>query len=472
MNASSAKRVRFLALLAMGSACDSRSLQVRFDAAIRDGSSSVDLAPTSQVPAGGQCADGYAPCGQGDGLRCYDLGRSQDNCGACGNVCASGIDCQAGACQQRGCRGALSFKTLVLGSAGRFDALGDFDGDGILDLVGIEDPDSPLSVFYGAGDGTFLAGPVIEGIRYWSPPDSGLPLMRLDHRRQSVVADLNGDGRMDLTSILEGDFAVSVRLGTGSREAPFAEATRYPIEGVPAVVMVADFDADARLDLMVSSGGALDYWRGQGDGGFVYQATLGSVDSLRYGPGIAVATDWNNDGVLDLVYGAGGYLGVSPGPQLGAGSRLSYRLGRGDGSFEAEIPCGLAMGIVGDLDHDGRPDLISSSSILGASLLLGISGCTASKVVPITDWTKQGGVAMADFNGDGNTDVVVDDNLAIMVHVGDGKGGFPHELTIPVPTDGQWPIGAFFPGDLDRDGKLDVVFARDGGWGVLLNTCP
>jgi len=56
--------------------------------------------------------------------------------------------------------------------------------------------------------------------------------------------------------------------------------------------------------------------------------------------------------------------------------------------------------------------------------------------------------------------------------VGDGKGGFPHALTIPAPPpNGQWPLGNFFVGDLNRDGKLDIVFSRDGGWGVLLNTC-
>jgi hypothetical protein len=147
-------------------------------------------------------------------------------------------------------------------------------------------------------------------------------------------------------------------------------------------------------------------------------------------------------------------------------------LGHGDGSFDAEVACALTAGIVGDFDHDHRPDLISASSIMGATLSLGINGCGASKTVPITDWTKQGGVALADFNGDGNLDVVIDDNLAIMVHVGDGKGGFPHALTIPAPTpNGQWPLGNFFVGDLNRDGKLDIVFSRDGGWGVLLNTC-
>ena len=162
------------ALVAEGS-CDSRTLVVRSDAAIKhDGALYVDVTPISQ-PAidggGGQCPGGYAPCGNGAGLRCYDLSRSQDHCGACGNRCASGIGCQAGTCQRYGCKGALSFKTLVFGSTGVVTALGDFDGDGILDLVGAWDGPGPMSLQWGTGNGTFVTGPVIEQLP--DSPDSG-----------------------------------------------------------------------------------------------------------------------------------------------------------------------------------------------------------------------------------------------------------------------------------------------------------
>lgn len=460
-----------IALVAAGGACESRGLVLRLDAAVRDGLPSVEVAPISQVPVAGQCGEGYSPCGSGDGLRCYDLGRSQEHCGACGNACASGIGCELGTCRQTGCKGALGFKTVVFGSSGIIIALGDFDGDGILDLVGASDDASPMSLFYGAGDGTFSAGQVIDDGRDSMPPDSGVPLMPIRSGWQARAADLDGDGHLDLTSIAGGDSAVTVRLGSGSRGAPFGAPTRYPTSGAPLTVMLADFDADGRLDLLAGVSKAFEYWRGQGDGRFVQGAPLVLRDVGGWGPGIATVTDWNDDGVLDLVYTYGGFSGMWGGPVLGAVGQLSYRLGRGDGSFEPEVACGLAMGVVGDLDHDHRPDLISASSIMGASLLLGITGCSASAVVPITDWTKQGGVAFADLNGDGNLDVVIDDNLAVMVHVGDGKGGFPHALTLPAPTFGQWPLGSFLVGDLNRDGKLDVVFAREGGWGVFLNTC-
>ncbi len=468
-----------IGLLAAGSACDRSGLAISRhpDAAAntRDGSPNVDVAPMSQ-PAidggGGQCPEGYAPCGQGDGLRCYDLSRSQDHCGVCGNACASGIGCQAGTCQQNGCKGALSFKTLVFGSTGVVSALGDFDGDGILDLVGAPDGPAPMSLLWGTGNGTFVTGPVIEQLP--DAPDSSVYPFPVMYGWQALAADLDGDGLQDFVSIMEGESVVKVRLGLGNRENPFGEATSYPTtSSVLSGLLLADFDADGMLDLVVSSSNGLEYWHGQGRGRFGQHVTLdssGMGTSLEQ-PGIAQVFDWNGDGALDLVYsnfgyGGNGYL------ELGAGGNLLYRLGHGDGTFDSEVACPLAWGIVGDLDHDHRPDVISSSSIMGASLSLAINGCGASKVVPITDWTKQGGVALADFNGDGNLDVVIDDNLAIMVHVGDGQGSFPHALTLPAPTPlGQWPLGSFWVGDLNRDGKLDIVFSRDGGWGVLLNTC-
>jgi hypothetical protein len=455
-----------LFLAALAGACERTSLNSgHADAGAhgRDGSPTVEVSPLSQPPIGGQCPAGFSGCGKVDGLRCYDLSQSQDHCGTCGNACAQGIACQAGTCQQYRCKGALSFKTLVFGSAGVAQTLGDFDGDGILDLVGSAEAGDPMSVLYGAGDGTFPTQQVI---------DPSLPL------GQARAADLDGDGLPDLISIDGYTFNpvfdagtsdsgwVTVRHGTGNRGAPFGETTRYPTTSSPLLgPLLVDLDADGRLDLVAGSNQGLEYWLGQDGGRFAHQPILVSADMAVDEPGIPIAMDWNGDGILDLIYSDFGFGGDGF-PKLGGYGHLRFRLGHGDGTFDSEVACALITGMVGDLDNDHRPDLIS-----GSTLLLGIDACHASKVLTLPDWPKQGGIALADFNGDGNLDVVADDNVAIMVSVGDGKGGFPHVLTIPAPTAEQWTLGNFLVGDLNGDGKLDVVFAREGGWGVLLNTC-
>ena len=149
----------------------------------------------TQPPINGACPAGFDPCGNGEGLRCHDLSRSNNHCGACGNACAPGIACRAGSCQYYRCKGSLSFKTPATNGtvddtgAGRpyIPALGDFDGDGYLDLVGMPTAVGPMNLPYGAGDRTFPTRRVID-------PDTNWEWL-------AIAADVDGDGFLDLTSM-------------------------------------------------------------------------------------------------------------------------------------------------------------------------------------------------------------------------------------------------------------------------------
>ena len=132
-------------VVALGGACGRSALGVigQPDASASTQDGALSASNTSQPPIdGGQCSAGLTPCGKGDALRCYDLSRSKDHCGACGQACAPGIACQAGTCQQYRCNGALGFRALPYTSTaskeGRVSwlyvpVLGDFDGDGTLE---------------------------------------------------------------------------------------------------------------------------------------------------------------------------------------------------------------------------------------------------------------------------------------------------------------------------------------------------
>lgn len=425
-------------------------------ARVPDGSAGPHIT-TPQLPVDGQCAGGLSACGKGDGLRCYDLGWTNDHCGACGQTCAPGIACRNGACQQHRCQGRLGFKGLA-SAVGNVRAVGDFDGDGAPDLLG-DVGGGAMSLLYGAGDGTFAAGLAIEAIRTenWS----------------ARAADLDRDGVLDLVTISTVASIVMVRRGSGNRSAPFGDATEYRASGAMSGLFLADFDGDGRQDMVAGIGTGIEYWRGQDAAGFEYRMMLDSPDMSAYAPGIPTATDWNGDGILDLLYSNGDHPGIGAGfSAIAAIGNVHYRLGGGDGSFDAEVACAIMAGAIGDLDHDGRPDLISGNGLQGGSLLLGIDGCHAEKVVTLSGWPKQGAIVMADLDGDGNLDVLADNDKNITVWVGDGKGGFAQPLSLSAYQSGQWPIGLLLTGDLNRDGKLDLVWARDGKWGVFLNTCP
>jgi FG-GAP-like repeat/Bacterial Ig-like domain (group 3)/Chitobiase/beta-hexosaminidase C-terminal domain len=166
-------------------------------------------------------------------------------------------------------------------------ATGDFNGDGIPDLVtpNYQFGGSP-TIFLGKGDGTFTFKPVSFTLDYF--PTS------------VVVGDFNGDGILDLAfSDLNG---VEIALGNG--DGTFSETPASPIQ-VPSELyslQAGDFNNDGKVDLA----GLDDYFDqivillGNGDGTFAVTTTTPGVNASPDGPHQIAAADFNEDGVPDL----------------------------------------------------------------------------------------------------------------------------------------------------------------------------
>jgi len=432
---------------------------------------------TSQPPTDGGCAAGLTACGRGAAARCYNLSRSVDHCGQCGNACAPGIACQSSKCQQHACKGALTFRTLpAIATVPSADTptvpsadpppptsysyvpvLGDFDGDGTLDFVGQTQGDASMGLMLGKGDGTFQAHAIA------SPSSSGW---------SAAAADLNGDGRLDLASIHPGTEAVSVRLGNGDPATLFAPETTYSTPSPPGNLLLADLDDDGHVDMVVAETQRLTLWRGTAGGRFAEPVDIpvGLAAPTGSDPGTSrtyalFAADWNQDGVLDLLYGA---------------STLRLLPGLGDGTFDKEIACGLGLdsynfnrNIPADFDHDQKPDMIVDTRVF-----LGMNDCNFSTSVPIPVPSGQQEVMLlalgvADLDGDGNPDIVAGESGtekgSTAVYLGDGRGRFSPPLTF---SGDVYTSSYFLTGDLNHDTKLDIIVTTPGGWQVLLNTCP
>ena len=186
--------------------------------------------------------------------------------------------------------------------------VGDFDGDGNLDFV-VNSNDRYVFFYWGNGDGTFTVD-----VKDWGCCGRGM-----------AAGDFNEDGREDLARARYGDGQLRVFLSNGDRT--FIE-TNLVAQNLgnndPYAVAAGDFDEDGHLDIIVAggNGGDVSFFKGLGDGAFInITGTNGLWSNLDINTYSGIdAFDYNGDRHLDLVMS--GYNG-----------QAYFFAGNGDGTF-------------------------------------------------------------------------------------------------------------------------------------------
>jgi len=147
-------------------------------------------------------------------------------------------------------------------------------------------------------------------------------------------------------------------------------------------------------------------------------------------------------------------------------SRRDFPVGFAPEGTYTPSPDGIAMA---DLNKDGQPDIVTANLAGSVSVLLGAphGAFAAPAQYPTSPCQISTSVVLADFNGDGKLDAVVNDTFKggrVCLLLGNGDGTFQAAQDIAVPSEVQWVATA----DVNEDGKPDLILATAADVSILL----
>lgn len=341
-------------------------------------------------------------------------------------------------------------------------AFGDVNGDGLPDIGAVSRLADGPWIWVGDGKGN------------WTPFSEGLPREPFCGGGMSF-ADVNNDGKMDV-AIADHCKGVFVYLGDGKGN--WASAS----SGLPSIgsedVTLGDFDNDGCVDLasVAAAEEGVRAFRGNCQG--VWQEMSDGLATNEWGNSVVLA-DMNGDGNLDIA------AAYSAGPRVWLGNGKGKWTEASEGLPAPEIH-GLYWGLaVGDLNGDGRLDLVSGSQMppqpngCGAANTPACNGGGVEVFLQASDGKWQAantglqplnalGVAVGDLNNDGHADIVIAGKTklneiggvyGIFPYLGDGTGKWTLADNTGLPLIGRersWGVGI---ADLNGDGVHDIAAA-------------
>lgn len=335
------------------------------------------------------------------------------------------------------------------------NAVGDFNGDHILDIAVCNYSSNNVSVLLGKGDGTFE-----PAVNYTVGTEPSA----------ITVADLNNDGVPDIAVADEIGKTIAVLINKADGTGTFQPAVLYPAGQAPRGIVAGDTRGIGIMDLVVANnlGGNVTVFLGNGDGTFK--------------AGVNYIADQNPKSVVLGYFNADNHLDIAVANHNT--NDVSILIGNGDGTFQAPVnyPVGLDPRhvLAFDFNKDGKIDLVTANGgEATVSILYGNGDGTFQPQVKYTASTSPRWLAVADYNNDGFLDIATSNYDAQSVSVLLGTGSSTAGQAFLAPKNyvvGKNPTG-LVAGDFNGDGLPDIAVTIGGlptapntVMGVLLNS--
>jgi hypothetical protein len=320
------------------------------------------------------------------------------------------------------------------------NAVGDFNGDHILDIAVANYSSNNVSVLLGKGDGTF------EGALNYTVGTEPSAI---------TVADLNNDGAPDIAVADEIGKTIAVLINNADGTGTFKPAVLYPAGQAPRGIVAGDLRGIGIIDLVVANnlGGNVTVFLGNGDGTFK--------------PAVNYTAHTNPKSVALGVFSSNGILDIAVANHNT--NDVSILMGNGDGTFKGPVnyPTGIDPRhvLAFDFNKDGKLDLaVANGGESTVSILYGNGDGTFQPQVKYTANTSPRWLAVADYNNDGFLDIATSNydakNVSVLLGTGSSVAGQAF-ITPTSYTVGNNPTG-LVAADFNGDGLPDIAVTVGG----------